>query len=248
MQTFTGHSGLITALQVIPGKLFTSSYDGHILVWDCEELQIKLDTKKLRANNRLITESSTSSSSFGHSMLTEQLRSIVMDSAKTSSLLLSMGKHMNSNNNRQLLKRLNYNYNNNNYRRRTSTLFSNQLANFFQKTKTINNNDDDDYDQYDDDDGCLPFLSYYCCWPNFLRFISKHKLFSSSSTVSKSEMNLNSNNRPKQPINNMMMMMNIKGFHRYANGDLDDNDQKCDDSANVCRAINAIEPYLRSFR
>ncbi|XP_075587505.1 uncharacterized protein LOC124498987 [Dermatophagoides farinae] len=253
MQTFTGHSGLITALQVIPGKLFTSSYDGHILVWDCEELQMKLDTKKLRANNRLITESSSSSSSFGHSMLTEQLRSIVMDSAKTSSLLLSMGKHMNSNNNRQLLKRLNYNYNNNNNnRRRTSTLFSNQLANFFQKTKTINNNDDDDYDQYDDDDGCLPFLSYYCCWPNFLRFISKHKLFSSSSTVSKSEMNLNSNNRqqyrPKQPINNMMMMMNIKGFHRYANGDLDDNDQKCDDSANVCRAINAIEPYLRSFR
>nr|XP_027205194.1 WD repeat-containing protein 86-like [Dermatophagoides pteronyssinus] len=117
MQTFAGHSGLITALQVVPGKLFTSSYDGRILVWNCEELQQKLldTTKKSQKNNQ-----QTSSTLFGnnnnHSMLSEQLRSIVLDSAKTSSMLLSMGNL----NRQQILsnrQRSNF-YNNNDYRRR----------------------------------------------------------------------------------------------------------------------------------
>ncbi|OTF70262.1 hypothetical protein BLA29_008195, partial [Euroglyphus maynei] len=87
MQTFIGHTGLITALQVVPGKLFTSSYDGRILVWNCEELQNKIDTKKSR-NNQMTTNQLALS---GNKVFNEQLRSMVMNSAKTSSMLLSMG-------------------------------------------------------------------------------------------------------------------------------------------------------------
>lgn len=36
--TFTGHSNSISALRVVPGLLFTTSFDGRILVWDCGEL------------------------------------------------------------------------------------------------------------------------------------------------------------------------------------------------------------------
>ncbi|KAH9425339.1 WD repeat-containing protein 86 [Dermatophagoides pteronyssinus] len=187
MQTFAGHSGLITALQVVPGKLFTSSYDGRILVWNCEELQQKLldTTKKSQQNNQ-----QTSSTLFGnnnnHSMLSEQLRSIVLDSAKTT------------------------------------------------------------------------FLSYYCCWTNFLRFITEHHCLPSKSSIKSESLNYKTNSnsmnnqRRKQHHHQQQQhqrqqqrqIINNFQFNWYN----DNNDQKFDDSANVRRAINAIEPYLRSFK
>lgn len=38
-RTFKGHSSAITCIEVVPGKLFSGSYDGNLLVWKTDGIK-----------------------------------------------------------------------------------------------------------------------------------------------------------------------------------------------------------------
>lgn len=202
---------------MVPGKLFTSSFDGRIMVWDCSHVQ----TKPMAGKNIDIVQNSLE---------------ILDDNEFMDKIEITRKKTYQSSANRNTECIIAHN------EKKLVGKDSNKLETIFISEYNSQSNAN-----YDDDDGCVPFLYYYfcCCWSRICCKNETKKLLIQRS---------NKHNKH----NHKFVKQIFWAYHQNDNDKLEDkhqfNQEKKEivnqnmDSLNVQRAVQALEPYLRSFQ